>query len=271
MLLYLRLISVVGGIAMASLSALAAPPAVQSFDELRTLSGKTYIAVWVLALEPDGLRLQHEAGVSKVSYEDLPEEVRRQFPHDPLEAAKYASSAEAANREAIRQAEEERTRASQDELCLRAGLPAGFIVPDDAPLTIEQVKARWLIANAANPPTFGDRDRKTREAQIAAIKEEILSGARDREAEEISLRHNLDWYLHHDELAKAELARKRLADMAQEEADKKEREILAKIATSLSKLASQPSYGAEIASELARIRRELEGIREVENASVIPR
>ena len=271
MLLYLRVVTVAVGIAGASLPALAAPPAELSFDELRTLSGKTYIAVRVLALEPDGLRLQHEAGVSKVSYSDLPEELRREFPHDLAEAASYASKTEAANREAIRQAEEERARASHDELCRLAGVPEGYVVPDDAPLTLQDVKARWLLANAAHPPTFGDRDRKAREAQMCAIKQEILSGARDREAEEIAMRHNLDWYLHHDQLAKAELARKRLADMEREESRKKEHEILKKMADSLDRLAARPSYGSEIASELSRIRSQLEGIREAQETTALGR
>jgi hypothetical protein len=234
-----------------------------NLGDVRTTTGKVFVNAKVLFVDPDGLRLQHDAGVSKVPFTDLPASIRNLFPHDPAKAAEFAARVEADNRKAILSAEHERAQADYNERCLKAGLPPGFVIPNKGPLSISHVKARWLLDNIANYPTFGDRDREIREAQIEFRKMEILSGARDREAEEISLRHNLDWYLHHGQTAEAELARKRLADMQAEVTKLAEVAAMEKIAESLSRLASEAAYRSDINSELHRIRCELERTRTV--------
>lgn len=232
----------------------------EDLGDLHTVAGKVYRNAKVMSVEPDGLRVLHETGVSKIAFADVPASLSRRFPHDPAKAAEFAEKAEAANRAAIQYSEQERNRADHDERCRRAGLPEGFIIPSEGPLTIAHVKGRWLLENAANPPTFGDRDRAARELAIENRKQLILSGVFDRDAEKISLRHNLDWYLHNDEMEKAELARRRLADMQAEESKAAELAVLERLAGSVAKLAAESSYRSDLAAELARFRCELERV-----------
>jgi hypothetical protein len=230
----------------------------EDLGDITTPAGKSFYNAKVIAVEPDGIRLRHESGVSKVLFADLPADVASRYPHDPAKAAAFAAKAEATNREAIRIAEQERAMAAYNERCRRAGLPPNFYIPEEGPITIDQVKGRWLLENVANYPTFGDRDRVQREGAIEYRKQMILSGALDRDAEKIALRHNLDWYLHNDQIPKAEVARQRLADMQKEETSRAELEVLERLAESVSKLASEASYRSDIVTELARFRSELE-------------
>jgi hypothetical protein len=232
----------------------------ESFDRLTTIKGKVFTNVTVTAVEPDGLRLRHDAGVSKITFGDLPPSLAREYPHDPKEAAEFAAKEEERNRQAIARAEEERAQAEHDARCRLAGLPPGFYIPEEGPLTIAQVKGQWLLDNVAHMPTFGEPDREAQEQMIQMRKAEILSGARDREAEEISLRHNLDWYLHHGQTAEAEVARKRLADMQAEVAKRAELELLERVAGALSEIAAKSSYRSDIRADLARFRGELESV-----------
>jgi hypothetical protein len=227
------------------------------------ITGKVLVNARILSVDPDGLRVSHEYGVSKVAFADLPEALRRQFPHDPVAAADFAAKAEAANREAIRLAEEERARFDYDERCRRAGLPPGFVIPADGPLTIDHVKGQWLLDNAAHPPSFGDPDRNAREAAIEYRKQLIFSGVFDREAEKVALRRNLEWYMQHDQSSQADVARQRLADMQEEETKHAELAVLERLAGSIAQLASESSWRSDyITSELWRIRREFGRMRD---------
>jgi hypothetical protein len=250
----------VAAVTVASSPLLSQP---QNLGDLRMITGKVLVNARILAVEPDGLRVSHEFGVSKVAFADLPESLRRQFPHDAAKAAEFAAKAEAANREAIQSAEEERARFDYDERCRRAGLPPGFLIPADGPLTVDHIKGQWLLDNAAHPPTFGDPDRNAREAAIDYRKQLILSGVFDREAEKVALRHNLEWYLQHEQSSQADVARQRLADMQEEESKHAELAVLERLAGSVAQLASESSWRSDyITSELWRIRREFGRMRE---------
>ncbi len=248
---------------VALLSLLAAPPACQadgtiSFPELRLSTGKVLTQVQITAVEPDGLRLRHATGVSKVRFADLPEQVQRKYPYDPNKAAEFAARETAAHLQAIQTGEQERARAEQDERRRLAGLPPGFFIPSEGPLTLEQVKGQWLLENAAHLPTFGEPDRALREALVAERKALILSGALDHEAELIALRHNLDWYLQHEKTAQAEIARQRLADLQAQAAQEAQAAALERIAQSLSSLSTHDSCRSDILSQLSHIRCELD-------------
>ncbi|MEM9235184.1 MAG: hypothetical protein AAGB14_00295 [Verrucomicrobiota bacterium] len=71
-----------------------------SYEELTTLSGKTYERVTIRKVEPDGLRIMHSSGMAKISFEDLPEEVRKEHGYSEEEAAAYRKQQEEAERKA---------------------------------------------------------------------------------------------------------------------------------------------------------------------------
>ena len=92
------------------------------FNELKLEDGKVLKGAQVIRVEPDGLHISHKDGVAKVKFENLPENVQKQFEFDREEAAKYREEKDAAQE--ARDAEERREkvesllskqRAEQDE------------------------------------------------------------------------------------------------------------------------------------------------------------
>lgn len=70
------------------------------FDELPLEDGTALKNAVVLKVEPDGVRVEHSAGVSKVKFEQLPESVQKQFSFDRGQAEKFREE-KAAAREAL--------------------------------------------------------------------------------------------------------------------------------------------------------------------------
>src|SRR6185436_9745914 len=83
-------------VAVATVSVATGPLLAQTsaLGDLRMITGKVLVNARILAVEPDGLRLGHDSGVSKIAFADLPESLRKQFPHDPKKAAEFAAKAE---------------------------------------------------------------------------------------------------------------------------------------------------------------------------------
>ncbi|HEX2750163.1 MAG TPA: hypothetical protein VHM91_19305, partial [Verrucomicrobiales bacterium] len=79
-----------------------------TFDDLLLEDGTTLKNVVVLKVEPDGLRLEHKNGVSKVKFEELPEMVQKQFAFDRNKAEEFRLNQETAKE--ARAAEERRIR-----------------------------------------------------------------------------------------------------------------------------------------------------------------
>jgi hypothetical protein len=67
-----------------------------TFDDLLLEDGTTLKNVVVLKVEPDGLRLEHKNGVSKVKFEDLPEMVQKKFTFDRQKAEDFRLAQETA-------------------------------------------------------------------------------------------------------------------------------------------------------------------------------
>lgn len=66
----------------------ADPP--KAFDKLETLSGNKFEKVVVTKIEPDGIRIEHSAGMGKVKFKDLPKDVAAAFHYDAAEAEEFA-------------------------------------------------------------------------------------------------------------------------------------------------------------------------------------
>src|SRR4030095_13448884 len=60
-------------------------------DDFKTVSGKEYKNATVSRVEPDGIVLTNKAGISKVYFTELPEDVQERFGYDPQRAADYSS------------------------------------------------------------------------------------------------------------------------------------------------------------------------------------
>ena len=256
-----RLLRFAATVSVAALgSCFAADPAPkEKFAELRTAKGRVYVNATVLAVEPDGLRLQHDAGVSKVTFLDLPDPVRKKYPFDPERAAEFARAAEAANREAIAIGEQDRLKADLEERKRKAGIPADVTLPSDGPVTMDQVKAAWLLSNSARSLNYGHRDHAAVETDIARYKQEVLTGLHDREAEKAALRLSFEWYLKEGRTPQAELAQRRLSAMESEDLRREEIARLDRLSRSMDRVSS--SATSTMMAELANIRQELERLR----------
>src|SRR5204863_9011249 len=66
------------------------------YNELKLETGTVLKAATVLRVDPDGLHIAHHDGVSKVKFENLPEDVQKQFAFDREEAEKFRAEKEAA-------------------------------------------------------------------------------------------------------------------------------------------------------------------------------
>jgi hypothetical protein len=59
-------------------------------DDFKTIAGKEYKNVTVRRVEPDGIVLNTDSGISKVYFTDLPKEVQERFHYDEAKAAAYS-------------------------------------------------------------------------------------------------------------------------------------------------------------------------------------
>jgi thioredoxin 1 len=75
-------------------------------DEFKTINGKVYKNAAINRVEPDGIILVSNSGISKIYFTELPRDVQERFHYDPETAAAY-SSAQAANQEALQKQTEE--------------------------------------------------------------------------------------------------------------------------------------------------------------------
>ena len=60
-------------------------------DDFKTIDGKEDKNVKVKRVEPDGIVLSTNYGISKVYFTELPKEVQERFHYDPAKAAAYST------------------------------------------------------------------------------------------------------------------------------------------------------------------------------------
>jgi len=92
------------------------PPLPQISGTLTTTSGKTFEAVAIKRVDPDGLSILHKDGVAKVLFTDLSEELRAKFGYDAQKAQAFQGAQASAQSElAKKEAEEEAAAAVKKE------------------------------------------------------------------------------------------------------------------------------------------------------------
>ena len=58
-------------------------------DDVKTILGKEYKDATVTSVEPDGILVKYQSGISKLYFEELPKEVQDRFHYDPQRASTY--------------------------------------------------------------------------------------------------------------------------------------------------------------------------------------
>lgn len=61
--------------------------------DITTRSGTAYRHCEVVKVEPDGIRISHADGAAKISFEELPDALQRQYGYDAAKAAAYRKTA----------------------------------------------------------------------------------------------------------------------------------------------------------------------------------
>lgn len=90
----------------------------EKLDQLLTVDGKTYKAVTIRKVEPDGLSILHEAGTAKIPFEKLSADLQKKYGYDKDAAAEHRKQLAEVQRQqdAVEQkAREKRAQAAEDQ------------------------------------------------------------------------------------------------------------------------------------------------------------
>jgi len=80
-------------------AALFANPFLARSENITDLAGKTYINAEIVRIEPDGLTLKHDAGLSKLSFSELPEEIQKKHGYKPEKATSSGKQQQSSHKE----------------------------------------------------------------------------------------------------------------------------------------------------------------------------
>ena len=87
--------------------------AVALSEDFKTVNGKEYKDATVTRVEPDGIVVKTNSGITKIYFTELPKDVQEHFHYDSEKAASY-SAEQAANYTAYQKQQEETRRQQQD-------------------------------------------------------------------------------------------------------------------------------------------------------------
>ena len=82
-------------------------------EDFKTVNGKEYKDATITRVEPDGVVVKTNSGITKVYFSELPKDVQEHFHYDAEKAASY-SAEQAANYTAYQKQQEETRRQQQD-------------------------------------------------------------------------------------------------------------------------------------------------------------
>lgn len=82
-------------------------------EDFKTVNGKEYKDATITRVEPDGIVVKTNSGITKAYFTELPKEVQERFHYDSGKAASY-SAEQAANYTAYQKQQEETRRQQQD-------------------------------------------------------------------------------------------------------------------------------------------------------------
>jgi hypothetical protein len=67
-------------------------------SDIITRDGKTYKHAKITAVDPDGLRITHSTGVTKAPFDNLPDDIQKQYHYDPAKVAAWRRAVEEAKK-----------------------------------------------------------------------------------------------------------------------------------------------------------------------------
>lgn len=132
--------------------------------ELTTLTGDKYTNCRILKVTPEAMTVMHDAGVSKISFENLSDEWRSKFRYDPAKAEEFAKAEELRAKEAaekrelamkkkqLREEEQMDILVARERQRLAAEKAAAELGPPLAPAPLPGDATPHLGANASAAP-----------------------------------------------------------------------------------------------------------------------
>ena len=87
-------------------------------EDFKTVNGKEYKDATVTRVEPDGIVVKTNSGVTKVYFTELPKDVQERFHYDSAKAASY-SAEQATNYTAYQKQQEQAAQREQEELAAK--------------------------------------------------------------------------------------------------------------------------------------------------------
>jgi hypothetical protein len=87
-------------------------------EDFKTVNGKEYKDATVTRVEPDGIVVKTNSGVTKIYFSELPKDVQEQFHYDSGKAASY-SAEQAADYTAYQRQQEQAAQREQEELAAK--------------------------------------------------------------------------------------------------------------------------------------------------------
>ncbi len=97
------------------LSVLPASAAPKNYGTITTRDGKSFYECQLMHIYPDGVTFAHKNGAAKISFADLPENLRNEFRYDPKAEAEYQKQ-QAARRKAEQEQQKQQEIAMQQRL-----------------------------------------------------------------------------------------------------------------------------------------------------------
>jgi hypothetical protein len=87
-------------------------------EDFKTVNGKEYKDATITRVEPDGIVVKTNSGITKVYFSELPKDVQEHFHYDSEKAASY-SAEQASNYAAYQKEQEQATQREQEELAAK--------------------------------------------------------------------------------------------------------------------------------------------------------
>lgn len=203
-------------------------------EDMPLQNGKILKGVQVTKVEPDGLRVMHQDGLTKVPFESLPTDWKARYSFDPSKAEAYRKDTISEQQHIRAKMKEEKEKLREMELApIKKAQEDAVRTPR---LTdSSSIKSYWI--RSLPQPGSLDRDYGRKLKFTAYMTQQIQSGIYDLDAESTALEWNLREYTRIGELEKAKLVSDQLTGVKQQiternrlrqEAELKEREFALK-------------------------------------------